>query len=52
MASELTPYGVRLRYDDTFWPTVETAKQARASALAILDFVLRYLPKEIVDAAK
>jgi HEPN domain-containing protein len=52
MASELTPYGVRLRYDDTFWPTPETAKQARASALAIRDFVFRYLPKEIVDAAK
>ncbi|MGO8790671.1 MAG: HEPN domain-containing protein [Terriglobia bacterium] len=52
IASELTPYGVRLRYDDTFWPTAETAKQARASALAIRDFVLRYLPKEIVDALK
>jgi len=52
LASELTPYGVRLRYDDTFWPSVETAKQARASALAIRDFVLPLLPKEIVDAAK
>jgi HEPN domain-containing protein len=52
MASELTPYGVRLRYDDSFWPTLETAKQARASALTVRDFVLRHLPKEIVDAAK
>jgi HEPN domain-containing protein len=52
IASELTPYGVRLRYDDTFWPTVETAKQARTSALAVHDFVLSRLPKEIVDAAK
>jgi HEPN domain-containing protein len=52
MASELTPYGVRLRYDDTFWPTVETAEQARASALAIRDFVLPHMPKEIVDAKK
>lgn len=51
-AAELTPYGVRLRYADTFWPTVETVKQAFASALAIRDFVLRRLPKEIVGAAK
>jgi len=51
MVSELTPYGVRLRYDDTFWPTVETAKQARASALTVRDFVLPQLPKQIVDAA-
>ena len=52
MASELTPYAVRVRYDDSFWPTVETAKQARASALAVRERVLRHLPKEIVDAAK
>lgn len=52
MASELTPYGVRLRYDDTFWPDLETAKHARESALAIRDFVIRNLPKEIIDALK
>jgi HEPN domain-containing protein len=52
MASELTPYAVRLRYDDTFWPTLDVAKQAHASALAIREFVLNRLPKEIVDAAK
>jgi HEPN domain-containing protein len=52
MAAELTPYAVRLRYDDSFWPTLETAKQARDSALAIRDFVLARLPQEIVDAAK
>jgi HEPN domain-containing protein len=52
MASELTPYGVRLRYDDTFWPTLETAKRAHAFALTIRDFVFARLPKEIVDAAK
>jgi HEPN domain-containing protein len=51
-ASELTPYAVRVRCDDSFWPTPETAKQSRASALAIRDFVLSHLPKEIVDAAK
>jgi HEPN domain-containing protein len=52
MASELTPYGVRLRYDDTFWPTLETAKRAHAFALTIHDFVFARLPKEIVDDAK
>jgi HEPN domain-containing protein len=52
MASELAPYAVRVRYDDSFWPTLETAKQARSSALTIRDFVLSHLPKEIVDAAK
>jgi len=52
MASELTPYAVRVRYDDSFWPTIETAKQARASAFAVRDLVLNRLPKEIVDAAK
>jgi len=35
IASELTPFAVRLRYDDAFWPTLETAIQARASALTI-----------------
>jgi HEPN domain-containing protein len=51
-ASELTPYAVRLRSDDSFWPTLDMAKQARASALAIRDLVLGHLPKEIVDSAK
>jgi HEPN domain-containing protein len=49
MASELTPYAVRVRYDDSFWPTVETAKEAHASALAIRDLVLSHLPKEIKE---
>lgn len=52
MASELTPYAVRVRYDDSFWPTLETAKQARASAFTIRDFVLSRLPQRTVDAAK
>ncbi len=51
-ASELSPYAVRLRYDDSFWPTLETANQARASAVTIRDFVLARLPKDILDAAK
>jgi hypothetical protein len=40
------------RYDDSFWPTLETAKQARTSALRVRDFVLARLPKEIVHPAK
>ncbi|MGC9998398.1 MAG: hypothetical protein ABSE93_18045 [Terriglobia bacterium] len=46
----LTPYAVRLRYDDSFWPTLEVARQAQASGLAIRDFVLSRLPKEILKA--
>jgi HEPN domain-containing protein len=52
LAAGLTPYAVRLRYDDTFWPTLDVAKQAHVSALAIREFVLNRLPKNIVDAAK
>ncbi len=52
MAAELTPYAIRLRYDDSFWPTLEAATQARTSALTVRDFVLARLPKEIVDSAK
>ncbi len=52
MASELTPYAVRPRYDAEFWPELETAKQARASALKIRDFVLSHLPKEIVESGE
>jgi len=51
-AAELTPYATRLRYDDSFWPTLETASQARASALKIRDFVLSRLPKEVVGSAQ
>jgi HEPN domain-containing protein len=49
---ELTPYAVRPRYDDSFWPTLETATHARASALTIRDFVLARLPKEIAEPAE
>jgi HEPN domain-containing protein len=48
-AAELTPYAVRLRYDDSFWPSRETAQQAQTLALAIRDFVTSRLPKEICE---
>jgi HEPN domain-containing protein len=50
LASELTPYAVRLRYDDSFWPPLEVANQARASAVKIRDFVLERLPQDIMKA--
>jgi HEPN domain-containing protein len=48
-AAELTPYAVRLRYDDSFWPSRETAQQAQTLALAIRDFVTSRLPREICE---
>ncbi len=52
VASELTPYAVRLRYDDSFWPPLDTANQARNSAVAVRNFVLHRLPKDIANAAQ
>lgn len=45
---ELTPYAVELRYDDEFWPSVETACQALDAALTIKDFVMDRLPPEMM----
>ena len=39
-ADSLTPYAMKLRYDETFWPALEEAQAARASALAVKEFVL------------
>lgn len=43
-AQELTPYAVELRYDDEFWPSGETAREALDAATTIRDFVLERLP--------
>ncbi len=48
----LTPYAVELRYDDSFWPSQQVAEEARASALAVLQFVLDRLPADIAKAAE
>jgi HEPN domain-containing protein len=48
----LTPYAVELRYDDSFWPSQQVADEARASALAVLQFVLDRLPVDIRKAAE
>jgi HEPN domain-containing protein len=47
LSQELTPYAVELRYDDEFWPSVETAHEALDAALAIKSFVIDRLPPEI-----
>jgi HEPN domain-containing protein len=47
LSQELTPYAVELRYDDEFWPSVETAREALDAALAIKSFVMDRLPPEI-----
>lgn len=44
LGQELTPYAVELRYDDEFWPTGETAREALETATAIRDFVQDRLP--------
>ncbi len=44
LGQELTPYAVELRYDDEFWPSSETARQALDAATTIRDFVLHRLP--------
>jgi HEPN domain-containing protein len=43
----LTPYVVELRYEGDFWPSEEVARDARADAEAVRDFVLAKLPEEI-----
>ena len=47
LSQELTPYAVELRYDDEFWPTAETARQALDGALEIKNFVMDRLPPEM-----
>jgi hypothetical protein len=47
LSQELTPYAVELRYDDEFWPSVDTAREALDAALAIKSFVMDRLSTEI-----
>lgn len=47
LAQDLTPYAVGLRYDNEFWPSVETAQQALDSALTIQAFVTERLSSEM-----
>ena len=44
--TQLTPYGVQLRYDSSFWPDVATAQEAINLAMAIRAAVLAVAPPE------
>ena len=44
LGETLTPYAVEMRYDDDFWPPVETVQEALETALAIKCFVAARLP--------
>lgn len=46
LSQGLTPYAVELRYDDEFWPSADTARQALDAALAIKNFVMSRLSPE------
>ena len=48
ISQELTPYAVELRYDEEFWPDREVAEAARASALAVREFVLKRLAANLL----
>jgi len=52
VVAPLTPYAVELRYDDSFWPPVETANQARASAVEVRDFILERIPEDLLKTAE
>jgi HEPN domain-containing protein len=46
LGESLTPYAVELRYDEEFWPTIETARQAFDAAATICRFVVNRLPAD------
>ena len=48
-AQNLTPYAVESRYDDDFWPSLDTANEAVHFTLEIRDFVMARLAKEFKD---
>ena len=45
MGRQLTPYAVELRYDDEFWPSEETAREALDAAIEIVRLVRGRLPE-------
>ncbi len=47
LGEELTPYAVELRYDDEFWPSIETTRQAIDIAVKIKKFIISRLPRDI-----
>lgn len=47
MADLLTPYAVTLRYDQDFWPGVDTVREALDAAEKIREFISNRLPNEL-----
>jgi len=43
----MTDYGVKLRYDNDFWPTQSEAADAVAIAEQVRDAVLALVPEEV-----
>lgn len=48
LVEPLTPYAVELRYDDEFWPTIQTAQEASASAQRVRQLVRQKLPDALL----
>lgn len=46
LVDPLTPYAVELRYDEDFWPSLDTARQAQEAAQTVRGLVLARLPAE------
>lgn len=47
MADLLTPYAVTLRYDQDFWPGVDTVREALDAAEMIRSFIIERLPADM-----
>ncbi len=49
LAALLTPFAVELRYDDEFWPSLDTVEEARDAALKIKQLVVQRLPQKLIE---
>jgi len=49
LAALLTPFAVELRYDDEFWPCLDTVEEARDAALRIKQLVVQRLPQKLIE---
>jgi len=48
-AQALTPFAVEARYDDEFWPDIDTTREAINIAEHIRQFIFQKLPKSFQD---
>jgi HEPN domain-containing protein len=51
-AESLTPYAVEARYDEDFWPDLDTARDAVRQASEIRQFILSRLPDSFGESAE